>query len=48
MCFDLGYQQIWQRSFHDHIIHDAEDYAKHLKYIEENPIKWYNIINNRF
>ena len=31
---------IWQRSFHDHIIRNDEDYFLHLQYIEENPKKW--------
>ena len=31
---------IWQRSFHDHIIRDKNDYEKIAKYIYENPIKW--------
>ena len=33
----MGYN-IWQTSYHDHIIRDSEDYSEHLKYIEENPI----------
>ena len=31
---------IWQRSFHDHVIRDKNDYEKIVKYICENPIKW--------
>jgi REP element-mobilizing transposase RayT len=31
---------IWQTSYHDHVIRDEEDYQTHLKYIEENPAKW--------
>ena len=31
---------IWQRSFHDHIIRDKSDYEKISKYMYENPIKW--------
>lgn len=31
---------IWQRSFHDHIIRNREDYEKIAKYIYENPIRW--------
>lgn len=34
--------KIWQRSFHDHIIRDESDYIEHLRYIEENPLKWQN------
>lgn len=33
-------QSIWQRSYHDHIIRDEEDYLNHLQYIENNPAKW--------
>ena len=31
---------IWQKSFHDHIIRDKNDFEKIFKYIYENPIKW--------
>ena len=31
---------IWQRSFHDHIIRDRDDYEKISRYIYENPITW--------
>ena len=31
---------IWQKSFHDHIIRNREDYEKIAKYIYENPIRW--------
>lgn len=34
-------QPIWQKSFFDHIIRDIKDYELHIKYIHENPIKWY-------
>lgn len=33
-------QSIWQRSYHDHIIRDEEDYLNHWRYIDENPIRW--------
>ena len=33
-------KQIWQRSFHDHVIRGKNDYDKISKYICENPIKW--------
>ena len=33
-------QNIWQRSFHDHIIRGENDYLKILSYIETNPQKW--------
>lgn len=31
---------VWQRSFHDHIIRDDDDYRLHWRYIDENPKKW--------
>lgn len=31
---------LWQKSFHDHIIRDEEDYNSHWQYIDENPAKW--------
>ena len=33
-------EQIWQRSFYDHIIRDQNDGAEISRYIYENPIKW--------
>ena len=36
---DVGYN-IFQRSFHDHIIRDENDYLKILNYIDTNPQKW--------
>lgn len=32
--------KIWQRSYHDHIIRDYEDYLTIWHYIDTNPIKW--------
>ena len=34
-------QNIWQRGFYDHIIRNREDYEEHMKYIYENPTRWY-------
>ena len=31
---------IWQRSFHEHVIRGAEDYQEIWDYIEKNPAKW--------
>ncbi len=31
---------IWQRSYHDHIIRDCEDYLTIWNYINANPQKW--------
>ena len=36
----IGYS-IWQKSFYDHIIRDCDDYNVRVKYIHENPIRWY-------
>ena len=33
-------KQVWQRSFHDHIIRNQESYEKIWNYIEDNPRKW--------
>ncbi len=33
-------QNIFQRSFHDHIIRDEQDYLKIWNYIDTNPQKW--------
>ena len=33
-------ENIWQRSFHDHIIRDEKDYDTRWQYIDENPKKW--------
>ena len=31
---------LWQRSFHDHIIRDKNDYQKIWEYIDTNVLKW--------
>ncbi len=33
---------IWQRSYHDHIIRNEDDYKKIWSYIDTNVIKWEN------
>ncbi len=33
-------ENIWQRSYHDHIIRDERDYREIWDYIEDNPRKW--------
>ncbi|MFQ5778897.1 MAG: transposase [Terriglobia bacterium] len=30
---------VWQRGFSDHRLRDANDYVRHLRYIEQNPVK---------
>ncbi len=32
---------IWQRHCNDHIIRNREDYEEHVKYVYENPMRWY-------
>ena len=32
---------IWQRSYYEHVIRCEQDYWEIVKYIEENPAKWY-------
>ena len=34
-------KNIWQMRSFDHIIRDIKDYEFHIKYIRENPLKWY-------
>ncbi len=34
-------ENIWQARANDHIIRNREDYEKHLRYIYENPMRWY-------
>ena len=34
-------ENIWQARFNDHIIRNRNDYENHVKYIYENPIRWY-------
>jgi len=31
---------LWQKSFHDHIIRNQDDYDRITEYIENNPAKW--------
>ena len=33
-------ENIWQARFNDHLIRNREDYEEHVKYINENPIRW--------
>ena len=33
-------QPLWQRTYFDHILRDAEDLRNHQRYILENPIRW--------
>ena len=36
---EIGFD-LWQTSYHDHIIRNEEEYWKIWKYIDENPAKW--------
>ncbi|MCL2633424.1 MAG: hypothetical protein FWD34_02795 [Oscillospiraceae bacterium] len=40
MCFDMGFQKIWQRSYHDRIIRNEQEYIKIWNYINDNPKNW--------
>ena len=33
-------ENIWQRSYYDHVIRDRQDYDEHVRYIAENPARW--------
>lgn len=32
--------ELWQRSYHDHIIRGEEDYRDVWQYIDGNPARW--------
>lgn len=32
--------EIWQKSFHDHILRRDDGYLNVIRYMEENPLKW--------
>ena len=34
-------ENMWQYRSHDHIIRNRQDYEEHLRYIYENPMRWY-------
>ena len=34
-------KSLWQKLFYDHIIRNKQDYDEHMKYIYENPMRWY-------
>ena len=37
---ELGWNgEVWQKGFSDHRIRDARDYAEHILYIRQNPVK---------
>ena len=40
-CNKKSGENIWQSRFNDHIIRNRNDYEEHVKYIRDNPIRWY-------
>ena len=34
-------ENIWQSRFYDHVIRDRKDYETRIKYIHENPMRWF-------
>ena len=43
-----GIEKLFQRSFYDHVIRNREDYEEHVKYIYENPMRWYYKVEGLF
>ena len=42
-CKKIGLsKKLFQTSFYEHIIRNQSDYEETVKYIYENPIRWYN------
>ena len=33
-------QEVWQTSFHDHVVRDQDDYERIWTYIDANPARW--------
>ena len=42
ILYDTLGQRIWQRSYHDHIVRNEQDYQNIAQYIQNNPLKWAN------
>lgn len=40
LCTKHYGESVWQTRFYDHIIRDEKDYQAHLRYIDENPLRW--------
>lgn len=41
-CKKIGFEgKLFQTSFYEHIIRNRNDYVEVVKYIYENPIRWY-------
>ncbi|MBQ2446652.1 MAG: transposase [Oscillospiraceae bacterium] len=39
-AWSYGLKDLWQRSYHDHIIRNEADYRRIWNYIETNPLRW--------
>ena len=39
MAAVVANERLWQRRYHDHVIRDADDFARHLDYLHFNPVK---------
>ena len=35
-----GIGKLWQRSYHEHVIRNEQDYLEIWNYIDSNPAKW--------
>ena len=40
LCTKQYGHSIWQVRYYDHIIRNDKDYQNHLRYIDENPLRW--------
>ena len=38
--WDTSDNRLWQRSYHDHVIRNAEEYRAICQYIADNPARW--------
>jgi len=34
------HKRIWQRNYYEHVVRDANDYARIAEYIQNNPLTW--------
>jgi len=39
---EIKFGKLWQRSFCDRVVHDAESYMHYVNYINDNPKNWKN------
>ncbi len=41
LCREAGLNgQLWQRSYHEHVVRNEKDYLEIWDYIDTNPAKW--------